>query len=56
MNIIYGIANGRIKIPNSLESAGFLNATKNTQANTAIADNKNKPAPVDILRIGFSIL
>ena len=60
INIIHGIAKGRSKIPDSPESAGFLDATKNTQANTATADNKNNPAaikpPVENLRIGFSIL
>jgi len=41
---IQGIANGTSKIPDSPESAGFLDATKKTQEKTAPAANKKSPA------------
>ena len=41
---IHGIAKGRSKIPDSPESAGFFDATKNTQAKTEIIDKRSNPA------------
>ena len=41
---IQGIAKGRRRMPDSPESAGFFDATKNTQVKTAVADNRNNPA------------
>ena len=41
---IQGIAKGMRRRPDSPESAGFFEATKNTQAKTAAADNRNNPA------------
>ena len=41
-------------MPDSPESAGFFDATKNTQAKTAAADNKKKPAAAVPPRDNFS--
>ena len=41
-------------MPDSPESAGFIDATKNTQAKTAAADNKKKPAASMPPRENFS--
>jgi len=41
---IQGIAKGMRRRPDSPESAGFFEATKNSQAKTAAADNRNSPA------------
>lgn len=57
---IQGIAKGSSSRPDSPESAGFFDATKNTQAKTAVADNKKNPAasvpPRENLSEGIIIL
>lgn len=51
------MAKGRRRMPDSPESAGFFDATKNTQARTPAADNRNNPAasapPREYLSAGF---
>lgn len=58
--VIHGIAKGRSRIPDSPESAGFFDATKNTHEKTAAAANKNSVAaiapPRDLLRESISSL
>ena len=58
--VIHGIAKGKSKMPDSPESAGFFDATKNTQAKTAIAANRNSVAatvpPFDLFRMSMSHL
>ncbi len=51
---IQGIAKGSSKMPDSPESAGFFDATKNTQAKTAAADNRKNPAAAMPPRENFS--
>jgi len=51
---IQGIAKGSNRMPDSPESAGFFDATKNTQAKTPAADNKKKPAASMPPRENFS--
>ncbi len=51
---IQGIAKGSSRMPDSPESAGFIDATKNTQVKTAAADNKKKPAASMPPRENFS--
>lgn len=41
---IHGIAKGTSQIPDSPESAGFFDATKNTQAKTEANDKSSNPA------------
>jgi len=41
---IHGIAKGRSRIPDSPESAGFFDATKNIQEKTDAAATRNSPA------------
>ena len=41
---IQGIANGTSQIPDSPESAGFVDATKKIQANTIPAASRKSPA------------
>ncbi len=57
---IQGMAKGRRRTPDSPESAGFFDATKNSQAKTAAADNRNNPAasapPRENLSAGFIVL
>jgi len=57
---IQGIANGRSNIPDSPESAGFFDATKNIQAKMAMARRRNNPAaakpPGESLNTGLNIL
>ena len=43
---IQGIANGRSRMPDSPESAGFFDATKNIQAKTEINDKRSDPAAI----------
>jgi len=49
-SIIHGIAKGKRSIPDSPESAGFFEATKNIQANTAMAENRKIPATMKPLQ------
>ena len=43
---IHGIAKGSSSMPDSPESAGFFEAMKNIQANTAAAADRNSPAAI----------
>ena len=45
-HMIQGIANGNSRMPDSPESAGFLDATKNIQQKMATIRNKNKPLTI----------
>ena len=47
---IHGMAKGRSRIPDSPESAGFFDATKNTQAKTEVNDKRSNPAATRPLR------
>jgi hypothetical protein len=49
-SIIHGIAKGKRRIPDSPESAGFFEATKNIHANTATAENRKIPATMNPLQ------
>ena len=47
---IQGIANGRRRIPDSPESAGFFDATKNIQLKIKATTSRNNPATINPAR------
>jgi len=57
--MIHGIANGSNMIPDSPESAGFMEATKKIQQKTPTASDRNSPPAIkpanDFLILGFNM-